>query len=102
MEEELGVYRPSTLEQLPGLSEEDRITLKQAMEDAAKDEKVSLDDVRVVPGDVVPMRLQHIFRDLGKEGFVVKESLVLNGRLFLIAVRKGKPLDIAPDFEYRE
>ncbi len=96
------VPEPRSLEDLSELAVEERETLRKAMEDAARDEGVSLNDVRIVSGDVVPMRLQHIFRDLGKKGFVVKESLVLNGKLFLVAVRKGRSLDIAPDFEYRD
>ncbi len=85
-----------------GLTDEERRLLHEAIENAAKEERVSEDDVRVITTDLIPIRLQHIFRNLGKEGYIVKETLVLNGKLFLIAVKKGEKLDIAPDFEHRE
>jgi hypothetical protein len=85
-----------------GLTDEEKHLLDEAVKNAAKEERVSSDDVRIVTTDLIPIRLQHIFRDLGKKGYIVKETLVLNGKLFLIAVKKGGRLDIAPDFEHRE
>ncbi len=76
--------------------------IEEAIDKIVKEEGIEREDVKVVSSSVVPMRLQHIFRDLGKEGYVVKESLVVNGELYLIAVRKGERLDIAPDFEKRD
>ena len=76
--------------------------LEEAINKIIKEEGIHREDVKVVSSSVVPMRLQHIFRDLGKEGYVVKESLVINGQLYLIAIKKGEKMDLAPDFEKRE
>lgn len=67
----------------------------------AKEEGIPENHIKVVASDSVPMRLQHIVRDLGMQGFVVKESIVLNGKLFLVAVRRGEKFDFAPDFEHK-
>jgi len=76
--------------------------VEEALRTITEEKGVSKDDIRIVSMDLIPIRLQHIFRQLGKEGYVVKETLVLNGKLLLVAVRKGKKLDIAPDFEEHE
>jgi len=88
-------------EVLRDLPAEDKETIKKALKSLTKEEGVKESDIKIVPVSLIPIRLQHIFRELGKEGYVVKESIVLNGKLFLLAIKKGKKLDVAPDFEAR-
>ena len=88
-------------EVLKDLSAEDKRVISEALESLTIEEGIKESDIKIVPVSLIPIRLQHIFRELGKDGYIVKESLVLNGKLFLLAVKKGKKLDIAPDFETR-
>ncbi len=88
-------------EVLRDLPAEDEETIKKALKSLAIEEGVNESDIKIVPVSLIPIRLQHIFRELGKEGYIVKESVVLNGKLFLLAIKKGRKLDIAPDFEAR-
>jgi len=87
---------------MPSLNRINKPELKEAVERLMSEENVALEDVKIVSTSIVPMRLQHIFRNLGKEGYVVKESIVIDGDLYLIAIKKGKKFDIAPDFEAKE
>ena len=88
-------------EVLRELPAEDKETIKKALKSLTIEEGIKESEVKIVPVSLIPIRLQHIFRELGKEGYIVKESIVLNGKLFLLAIKKGRKLDIAPDFEAR-
>ncbi len=76
--------------------------ISEVVKRIAEEEGIPEDHIKVVASDIIPMRLQHIVRDLGMQGFVVRETVVLNGKLFLVAVRRGEKFDFAPDFEYKK
>ena len=88
-------------EVLKNLSAEDKKAVEKALKSLILEEGLEEPNIKILPVSLVPIRLQHIFRELGKEGYIVKGSIVLNGKLFLFAVKKGEKLDIAPDFEAR-
>jgi len=48
------------------------------------------------------VRIQHIVNELSKEGYVIIETLIINGRLFFIALRRSnKDLELAPDYDVK-
>jgi len=64
----------------------------------------NLDDknVKIFESDVIPIRIQHLVNELSKEGYVIIETLIINGRLFIIASRRSnKDLGLAPDYSVK-
>jgi|Deesub1362A_J573_1020465.scaffolds.fasta_scaffold26686_3 hypothetical protein len=63
----------------------------------ARKKGLNTDNICIYEVDYMPMRLQHIFNELGKKGIIVLESHILNGKLILICLKVAeKDLALAP------
>lgn len=59
-------------------------------------------DVKIFEGDIIPVRIQHIVNELSKKGYVIVETVIINGRLFIISSRRSnKDLGLAPDYDVK-
>lgn len=55
--------------------------------------------VKVFKYPFIPVRIQHIVNELGREGFTVAETLVIDGVLYVVATKRGdKDLKLAVDY----
>ncbi len=75
--------------------------LKRVIRETLEEENIGVEKLALYEYKYVPVRLQHVFRELGKHNVIVRSTLVYNGRLYIIGERKEKRYDIAPDYEYR-
>ena len=84
------------------LDEDSRQYLVEYMNELANELGVRDSDIIVYECDVVPIRIQHLINELGKKGQVVLETLVLNGKFFLLTLkRSNRDLKLAVDYEFR-
>lgn len=65
----------------------------------AEEQGVRPEDVTVYEYPFAPVRIQHIVNELGKEGYVLLGTTVIEGRLYLLATKRGEgDLGLAPDY----
>lgn len=76
--------------------------LKRVIHETLEEENIRVEKLVLYEYKYIPVRLQHIFRELGKQGVIVHSTLVYNGKLYIIGEKKGERYDIAPDYEYRK
>ena len=95
----LGDLEPDILKQVEfdKLDEE----LKRVIHETLAEKDIPARKLVLYEYKYIPVRLQHIFRELGKHGVIVHGTLVYNGKLYIIGERRGEVYDIAPDYEYR-
>jgi len=73
--------------------------IEKEVKDIAKELGVSEHDLKVFRYDFIPMRIQHIVYELAKRGYILIETLISNGELIVIALRKSnKELRLVPDY----
>ena len=78
------------------LDAELRRYLEESVSEARK-KGLNIDDIHIYEVDYVPMRLQHIFNELGKKGMIVLETHILDGKLILLCLKVAeKDLAVAP------
>jgi len=76
-----------------------RSVLLEEVAEVAGEVGVGVDDVVVYEYPVVPVRIQHIVNELGRRGEVLVSTAIVEGRLYLLAVRRGAgDLHLAPDY----
>ncbi len=75
--------------------------LKRVIRETLEEENIRVEKLVLYEYKYIPVRLQHIFRELGKQGVIVHSTLVYNGRLYIIGEKREEKYDIAPDYEYR-
>ncbi len=91
--------REVRIEEVP---EDLRKALAEEVEETARESGVRPDDVLIYEYPVIPVRIQHIVNELGREGKVLLSTTIINGRLYLLAVRRGSgDLHLAPDYGLR-
>jgi len=60
------------------------------------------DDIAVYESEFAPIRIQHLINELGKKGYIVLETLVLDGKFYLLTMKKSnKDLKLAVDHEFK-
>ncbi|MCD6083977.1 MAG: hypothetical protein J7J20_00390 [Desulfurococcales archaeon] len=79
-----------------------RQELLSNLKELADDVGVDLNNIAVYECGFAPVRIQHLINELGKKGYVVLETLVLNGRFYLVTLKKSdKDLKLAIDYKFR-
>ncbi len=67
--------------------------------EALSKEGTSVDNLKVFRCSFIPMRIHHIVHELGKKGYILKSTVIVDGDLLLIAVRASdKDLKLVPDY----
>ncbi len=74
--------------------------LKRVIHETLEEENIGVEKLVLYEYKYIPVRLQHIFRELGKRGVIVHSTLVYNGKLYIIGEKKSGTFDFAPDYEY--
>mgnify|MGYP000029318762 CR=1 FL=1 len=60
------------------------------------------DDIAVYESEFAPIRIRHLINELGKKGYIVLETLVLDGKFYLLTMKKSnKDLKLAVDHEFK-
>jgi len=83
---------------------EDRVRhqLLEYVNDLASELGVNVNEILIYEYEVVPIRIQHLVNELGRRGQVLLETLILDGRFFLLALKKSsRDLKLATDYESR-
>ncbi|MCD6340688.1 MAG: hypothetical protein J7L51_01910, partial [Desulfurococcales archaeon] len=84
------------------MSPELRQQLVGYLRELADELGTDLSNITIYECEFAPIRIQHLINELGKKGYVVLETLVLNGRFFLLTMKKSdKDLKLAIDYEFR-
>ncbi len=82
----------------PGLRQQLVNYLKELADELGTD----LSNITVYECEFAPVRIQHLINDLGKKGYVVLETLVLDGKFFLLTLKRSdRDLKLAVDYEFR-
>ena len=67
--------------------------------EALTKEGINVDDLKIFKCSFIPMRIHHIVHELGKKGYILKSTVIVDGNLLLIAVRTSdKDLKLVPDY----
>lgn len=85
------------------IEELDNQALKEALieevNSLAKERGLRPEDVAVYVYPFAPVRIQHIVNELGREGYVLLGTAIIEERLYLLATKKGEgDLGLAPDY----
>jgi len=85
------------------IEELDNQALKEALieevNSLAKERGLRPENVAVYVYPFAPVRIQHIVNELGREGYVLLGTTIIEGKLYLLATKKGEgDLGLAPDY----